>query len=422
MELLASTVDITPRTPTPLASAPDPRRLSEGVSEPLEANVAVISDASMTSPIVLVTVDLLYPGVALRSALESALAEIPPSHIWIAASHTHRAPMSSTMKDGLGAFHASYVETIVSLLVPTVRRLLASAMEPVHGVVAERQLAHSVNRRRPGFRVSKRGPRRLMLLGPNPSGPKDETATLLVFRSASGDVRCVIWNYACHPVGHFSAALVSAHYPHVVRQALRSRLGSDDIPVLFLQGFSGDTRPSATAIAPRLRRWTRLLLKGNGFADMTRDEYKKWTEELADVVSSATAGGASLDDGDLKVAHRSVPLQQIVLGPSSTTDFEVRALRLGHSLTILGANAEVVSEYAIRLRQRSRSASIMLAGCLDDTYGYLPTARMVAEGGYEGGGFCASFGLEAVNPDCEAVAMDAFLSALDDVERRDLDD
>ena len=55
----------------------------------------------------------------------------------------------------------------------------------------------------------------------------------------------MLWNFACHPVMYHSPMNVSAHFPGDVRKELREILS--DIPVVFLQGFSGDIRPNNVA-------------------------------------------------------------------------------------------------------------------------------------------------------------------------------
>ena len=74
-----------------------------------------------------------------------------------------------------------------------------------------------------------------MSFAPNPSGPKDERATVALLRKADdGQVLGVLWHYTCHPTAVVPDNVISADYPGAVRRALRQRFG--DIPCVFRAG------------------------------------------------------------------------------------------------------------------------------------------------------------------------------------------
>jgi hypothetical protein len=111
-----------------------------------------------------------------------------------------------------------------------------------------------------------------------------------------------------------------------------------------------------------------------------------------------------------------MPLTKIIEGQGARGELAVAALHLGEQVTIIGASAEVVSSYAPELRTRPEllGRSVMLAGCMGDTYGYLPTEVMRREGGYEGGDFCRYFGLGAIRPEAQANFQNLVGAVLDD--------
>jgi len=222
---------------------------------------------------VIISLDLLYPGRILRSALESALPELRPDQIFLAATHTHQAPMTDDTKALLGAPDDKYMDMLVLGLSRELRRLLFSEETQI-GVFSTAGVSakHSINRRfRRRVTLARRSPShwrgppvRLVfnsyLMAPNPHGVTDELITVLISRSPAGRAQFVIWNYACHPVGFPDKDKVAADYPHYVRDILRTTLGVADLPVLFLQGFSGNTRPSASVSKTSgLSSWTRRV-------------------------------------------------------------------------------------------------------------------------------------------------------------------
>lgn len=63
-------------------------------------------------------------------------------------------------------------------------------------------------------------------------------------------------------------------------------------------------------------------------------------------------------------------------------ELELQRLDLARGLSLLAANAEPVVEYGLYTRQIS-GGSVLPAGYSNGMLGYVPTARQIAEGGYE---------------------------------------
>lgn len=57
---------------------------------------------------------------------------------------------------------------------------------------------------------------------------------------------------------------------------------------------------------------------------------------------------------------------------------------------------------------------MIAVGYVDSVLGYLPTSRVLAEGGYEAGEFCSALGLQGeFHPDVEGTVVDAVRDVLD---------
>ena len=57
---------------------------------------------------------------------------------------------------------------------------------------------------------------------------------------------------------------------------------------------------------------------------------------------------------------------------------------------------EVVVDYAIRLKREMRQQNTWVAGYSHDVMAYIPSRRVLREGGYEGGGSNIYYGLPAL--------------------------
>ena len=71
----------------------------------------------------------------------------------------------------------------------------------------------------------------------------------------------------------------------------------------------------------------------------------------------------------------------------------IRRIEFGN-LAIVGLSAEAVVDYLDKVQSIVDPKVAIPVGCIDDTYGYLPTEAMVPDGGYEVDGFQQFFGLD----------------------------
>jgi neutral ceramidase len=376
--IAAGSIDITPQTPIPLAGYAALRKPAfERVADPLEANVAILRNGDQM--VAFVALDLMYVGAFLRDAIVNALAgQIPREAIFTSACHTHSGPPTEDSLPVLGAVTAAYRNLVAQRVSELAVRLLAGAFVPVSLEYLEGNAAHSINRRKRVFGISRNfpflGPH--VSIRPNPSGPRDDTIHMIRIRDGGGKDVAVCWCYACHPVGYPLLDVLSAEYPGVVRNTLRRALG--DIPVVFWQGFSGNTAPLGT-VRPMV------------FRARTLRDWEEWANGLAQCVQD-TAGGASLSlPGPIACTMRALPLPE--LGLLSDKQVRLHEIRLGPQLIICGLSAEVAVEYVGILGRLHAPVHVIPVGCVGDVYGYLPVDAMVREGGYEARGFVPRFGL-----------------------------
>jgi len=222
----------------------------------------------------------------------------------------------------------------------------------------------------------------------------------------------VIWNYACHPVGFPDKEKVAADYPHYVRDILRTTLGVPDLPVLFLQGFSGNTRPSASVSKTSgLSAWTRRMLFGPSFSKMTWSAYATWATELGVLVAEGCASARPLGEAVVS-SRRSLRATSSVVAGAPEPWVSFHSIRFGSEFSVVGASAELVAEFSPVVREMAGSEQVMCVGCLDHPFGYAPTSRIRAEGGYEGGDYCSMFSLGPLAENVEEEMLEGFRAVL----------
>jgi hypothetical protein len=78
---------------------------------------------------------------------------------------------------------------------------------------------------------------------------------------------------------------------------------------------------------------------------------------------------------------------------SQTYPYPVQVWRLGPELAFVTLGGEVVVDYAVRLKQELGREKTWVAGYSNDVMAYIPSRRVLGEGGYEGGGAMVYYSL-----------------------------
>jgi len=70
----------------------------------------------------------------------------------------------------------------------------------------------------------------------------------------------------------------------------------------------------------------------------------------------------------------------------TTYPYLVHVVQFGDDLTLIALAGEVVVDYSLRLKAELAGPPVWMAGYSNDVFGYIPSLRVLREGGYEGGG------------------------------------
>ena len=97
-------------------------------------------------------------------------------------------------------------------------------------------------------------------------------------------------------------------------------------------------------------------------------------------------------------ARAKMLLQQLAGGKplSSTYPYPVQTWQIGGDIQFVALGGEVVVDYAVRLKAELRGTKTWVAGYSNDVMAYIPSRRVLTEGGYEGGGAMVYYGLPTV--------------------------
>src|SRR5690606_913593 len=81
--------------------------------------------------------------------------------------------------------------------------------------------------------------------------------------------------------------------------------------------------------------------------------------------------------------------------PIRVADYRVQTIALGDDCTLLALDGEVVVDYSLRAKRELNVKNLIVAGYSNGITAYIPSRRVLLEGGYEGGESRIYFGLPA---------------------------
>ena len=389
--------------------------LSKEAHDPLQARTLVLEDGGVK--VALVLVDSCYvkrEELDRIKALAARRTGIPAERMLISATHTHSAPPSRARPGD--AREAAYVERLITQT--------AEAIFAAHAKLAPARIGWTVvpvgdelfNRRwfmRPGtIPPNPYGDTNdLVRMNPpggspdlqHPAGGTDPGFSIVSVQTAAGAPLALLGNYSLHYVGGVPGSSVSADYfGEFARQVAAQMKGA---VVMLTNGTSGDVNnidflhprsrqdpfvrigevagklaAQAVAAAGRLRYEDTLPIR---MAETElRLRIRQPTAEQLKFAEAALAAPAS-DEAKLPrnakaYAERAIQLKS---GPGHV-DIKLQALRIGE-LGIAAIPFEVFTETGLTLKELSPFATTFTIELANGHYGYLPTPRHFALGGYE---------------------------------------
>jgi neutral ceramidase len=396
-----ATIVITPDEPMWMAGYAARNKPSEGKIHDLYAKSLALEDEHGTR-LVTVTVDLL----GIPRQMHDWLAEhakdsykLEPQVLLLNASHTHSGPVIREKKYsiygntlyGLSPEQIQQNNKYVDNLQDKLLELIGKAIENL--APAKLSYTHA----RAGFAMNRRLPtKRGFQNSPNPDGPVDHDVPVLRIDGQDGKLRAVLFGYACHNTtlsGYEFCGDYAGFAQEYIEQA------HPGTTAMFMAGCGGDQNPYPRG-GPK-----------------TLDYCKQHGRALANGVEAALAPRAHPVTGPICAAidtvmldfapppsreqleanaksenkyvrrHAQVLLEELEKNGKIRTTYPylVQVVRFGDDLTMVALAGEVVVDYSLRLKSELPGRVVWVAAYSNDVFGYIPSVRVLKEGGYEAG-------------------------------------
>lgn len=385
-------VEITPEKPLWMAGYAARQRPAEGTLQPLYAKALALEDPQGYR-LVLVTTDLIGMRSRFTERVFQRIAsqfELSRPQVLFTSSHTHCGPLLADGLDGsvwyvLTPEQEQDVRQYTQWLAQRLEEVMAAAihdLQPAELAWGVGTAQFAMNRRQ----VTPRG----IVIGFNPDGPVDWDVPVLRVTSRDGKLRAVVFGYACHNTT-LNIYQWCGDYAGYAQQYLEE--SHPGAVALFFMGCGADANPAPRQTVELCQQHGRHL------ADAVESVLG---DELRVVEGRAAAAFAEIDLGLDKLPTRDELLEQAQGEPgylqrravkllkvldeqgrfSPTYSYPIQAWQIGSSLTWLSLGGEAVVDYSLQLKSEL-GPGLWVAAYANDVAAYIPSRRVLQEGGYE---------------------------------------
>ncbi len=384
-------VDISPQHPVLLSGyAARPHELTQNVVQPLFARALVIGDEAgdanetFASVKVLIAVDNCAVHAAIRKVVASELLSefgIVPANLTIASSHTHSGPMLSgalgnlLIRDQTAEEQAAcdrYTQQLIQHMVEVTRQALA----------ARRWVTLQRNQGEVDFAINRRGGQVV-----------DHHLPLLVALDEQQQPTLLMTNYACHCVAAGSGLEICGDWAGFASQAMEK--ANPTATALVLIGCGADQNPAAMgSLAAAQQQGEQLAAKvqellakpKQSVTGKLKAKFAELQLPLDTLPSREEWEHPSREPGIIGY-HAQKNLRRLAAGETLPTsiDYPIQTWTFGSDLALTFLGGEVVVDYVHLLRQRIDPERLWVTAYANDVPCYIPSRRILREGGYEGG-------------------------------------
>ncbi len=382
----AASVDITPDYPVRLSGYGGRRLPNTGISQHIYAKALAIG-SDEEGPAVLVTVDNCGVPASMRDEVLRRLgtkSQVSGERFAICSSHTHCAPMligvlPNLFSMDIPAEHLPAIESYTRELTANIEKVALAAL-------ADRKpatLAWSVGK--VGFAANRRA---------FPLKPIDHDLPVLRVTGADGKVRAVFTSYACHCTT-IGIDEIHGDWAGCAQEALQREFpgaialtalgcGADQNPnprrtMELVKQYGEDLGAEAKRLALGEMKPLNGPVKCNtkqielAFGTLpTREEWQKLSESKTPAIAyHATKNLARINRGEKIPTH---------------LPYLVQTWSFGGDLAMVFLPGEITVDYSLRIKREFDRARMWVNGYANDVPCYVPSRRVLDEGGYEGAG------------------------------------
>jgi neutral ceramidase len=380
---------ITPDAPVWLSGYASRTKPSSEILHDLWAKALVIGEDDKIG-VIIVTIDI----IGLSHEMSESIAEkvttkygIGRSQLLLNSSHTHSGPviwpslgiMYDLGKDDLKKL-ITYNDKLKGYIVDLIDMAIAD-LKPVNLSVAHGSASVAVNRRQ----QTDKG----VVIGVNGEGHVDNDVPVLKVETKEGKIKAVLFGYACHNTT-LDGYQVNGDYAGFAQSEIE--IANQGVTAMFLAGCGADQNPYPRRSVEVAMQHGKTLaaavqkVLSAGFIPVhppVRTEITTISLEFSpihlDKLNEELVGENRYSAGRARFILMAKDKGYDV----STIAYPVQAIRFGKDFTILALAGEVVVDYSLKAKARYPKENLFVAGYSNEVQCYIPTRKILKEGGYE---------------------------------------
>ena len=353
---------------------------------------AIAIEETSENRVVIVTVDVLGLSPQVSETVATRVMKeynINRSQLIFNSSHTHSGPvvwpclsiifdLNADDQRAVGLYNQELINNIVEVIGSAIHNL-----EPMKISSGKGYANFAINRRE----STDTG----VIIGLNPDGPIDNDVPVIKFATPEGKLKAVIFSYACHgtAIGGDSYG-INGDYPGFANIELEKAYPG--ITAMFIMGCGGDINPN-----PR-EKLEHAEMHGKSLAEeVIRVLEGKLVPVRPPIRQDCINIDLELVQFDPKLYMKELLSSDIYLQRRAKLMLEaynkswdvskfpylIQAVRFNNDLTILALSGEVVVDYSIEMKKKYSGENLIVAGYCNDVMCYIPSLKVLNEGGYE---------------------------------------
>lgn len=387
---------ITPETNGWMAGYAARKAPASGKAHDLWAKAIAFEDAKGKKSVI-VTMDLCGISRDVELPVVEAIMKstgIPRAGISLSCSHTHSGPVVGDylismyfLSETELAKTQKYTKQLIEKL-SNVAAQAVLALKPANLFWGVGKCDFAVNRREnPADQVEELRKKQAL------KGPVDHDVPVLVAKNAEGTPFAIFTQYACHCTT-LSYGKYNGDFAGYTQIELENAFPGS--VAMFAAGCGADSNPlprgletQAIAYGKQLADATATVIK-YGLKPLIGDSIAFAFEEIPLKLSKIPSRDElqkELEDTNIYIAARAKLLMAKLDANGSlspTYPYPVQVWKMGDDLDWIMLGGEVVADYSLRFKRSNGSSRTWVTGYCNDVCAYIPSLRVLKEGGYEG--------------------------------------
>lgn len=408
-------VVITPKEPLWMAGYAARTSPASGTLHELYVRVLALEDAGGHRA-VLVSTDLLGIPRSISENVTRTLHEkfgLPREAVMLNASHTHCGPvLRGALYDAYPLDEAqkrkieAYSDELESTMARTVGEAL-SHLVPANVSVGVGTTDFAVNRR------NNREPDVPALISSHSlRGPVDHSVPVLTAREPNGRLLAVVFGYACHNTT-LGIQEWNGDYAGFAESNLEA--AHPGATALFFMGCGADQNPIPRRTIALAKKYggmmtdavqTVLAGKMESLPPKLEEHYETVTLHLGAAPTRSELEARARERTGYVSRWGTRLLKEVVAGHAlpRTYPYPIEVWRLGGKQLWIALGGEVVVDFDLRFKERY-GPETWVSAYANDVMAYIPSVRVLKEGGYEGNTSMLVYGMPAERwaPDVEEI-------------------